>query len=383
MTTAGVSSAVWHNLSRNVTTSLASALLEWLLIFFLFVDAIFSYVITKFASYSKLQTPCLFCSRLDHVLGKEKRGYYWDLICSGHKSEISSLVLCRVHDRLVNVQGICENCLFSSATINKSNAETCRLLVGKFDEQSASRFDQDPLLGDHSIARQCSCCDEQWILNCYDQRLVFTKSTGSEAADFDELDAVGNNFHEKTRRAKPSVSFRVANLRNSQLDPLSHVGYTEVKMTSDTESESEVPLSDDDGTCIPVPGTDDIKEDIEVPCEHIEPSTIDLNKASGKPSSSASPLEPSLSEPGMQLENIDTHATKSASATMGSGNSVEELDWQQVERNADAPTLSHKMGVPVEVSKGNCKLFSAVAFLYHVKLGFEGCRSMLQFFPES
>ncbi|XP_061340477.1 myosin-binding protein 1 [Gastrolobium bilobum] len=366
MTTRGVSSSDWHNLSTSVTTALASAFLEWLLIFFLFIDAIFSYVITKFAGYCKLQTPCLFCSRLDHVLGKEKRGYYWDLICGGHKSEISSLVLCRAHDKLANVQRMCESCLFSFATINKSNAETYQLLEGKLGEESEARFDQVPLLGEHVIdEKHCSCCDKQWVLNGYDQRLVFTKSTGSDAADFDVSDLVGNNFRKK-RRAKPFVSAGAAHLRNNQVDPLSHVGYTELKITSDTESESEIPLSDDnDSISIPIRGTDDTKEDIKVPCE--QPCTIDLPEdlVSGKHRSSASILEQSPPESEMQLEKTDIHGTKSAAATMESGNGLGKPDWQQVERNSvcpsssepisfyDVPTLSNKMGVPVEVSSEN------------------------------
>ncbi|KAJ1385116.1 GTD-binding domain [Sesbania bispinosa] len=366
MATRGVSSSKWHNLSTRVTRALASALLEWLLIFFLFIDAVFSYVITKFAGYCKLQTPCLFCSRLDHVLGKEKRGYYWDLICSGHKSEISSLVLCHAHDKLVNIQGMCETCLLSFATKNRSNAEAYQLSVGMFGEESDSRFDQDPLLGEHMIAKRCSCCDEKWVLNGSDQKLVFTKSIGSDAADFDASD-VGNDFHEK-RRAKQSVSVRAAHLRNNQVDPLSRVGYTELKNTSDTESESEVPLSDDDGISIPVHRTDDAKEDIKVSCELTEPCTVDLNDdlASGKPRTSASVLEPLLSESEKQIENTDIHCTTSAVATtMENGNGLAELDWQQVERSAvcpspsellsfnDVPPLSHKTGVPVEVSKEN------------------------------
>ncbi|MED6181305.1 hypothetical protein PIB30_018039 [Stylosanthes scabra] len=336
MASTGVSSA---KLSRNFRTSLASALLEWFLIFFLFVDAVFSYVITKFASYCKLQTPCLFCSRLDHVLGKQKRGFYWELICSGHKSEISSLVLCGAHNKLVNVQGICQNCLFSLANINNTNAENSHLLVDKFGDKSATRFDQDPLLGDR-IATRCSCCNEQRIFNSYDGRLAFTKSIESEVAELDELEAIRDNLHDKKKRAKPSVSFRVANLRNSQLDPLSHVGYTEVKVNSDTESEPEVPLSDDDGIYMPVSVTDDTEEDVKLPCEHIEPTIIDLNKASVKSRSLSSPLEPLLSEPDMWLENTDTHVAKSASVAMGSENNEEELDWKQAEKITDADTLS-------------------------------------------
>ncbi|TKY61364.1 Myosin-binding protein 1 [Spatholobus suberectus] len=369
MATTGISSSEWRKLSPNVATALASAFLEWLLIFFLFIDAAISYVITKFAGYCKLQIPCLFCSRLDHVLGKEKRGYYWDLICSGHKTEISSLVLCRAHDKLVNVQGMCETCLFSFATINKSSAETYRLLVGKLGEGSESRFDQDPLLSENASAKCCSCCNKQLVLKGYDQRLVFTKSIGSGTADLDVSNVVGYNFRKK-RRAKPFVS-RAVQRRNNQADPLSHVGYTELKITSDTESEPEVPLSDDDGTSIPVRGADDTKEDIEVPCEHMEPCILDLNEnlASEKLRTSASELQPSLSESGMQLENTDIHGTKSTAATLESRNGLTELDsQQQVERNAvcpspsepisinEVPALSNKIGVPVEESKENYDL---------------------------
>ena len=126
-----ISSAKQQRTYRGLATALASAVLEWLLIFLLFANAIFSYLITKFARYCKLQTPCLLCSRLDHVFGNEKLGYYRDLICRNHKLEISSLVLCHAHDKLVDVHGMCENCLFSFATVNKSNSETYRLLVGK------------------------------------------------------------------------------------------------------------------------------------------------------------------------------------------------------------------------------------------------------------
>ncbi|KAG4396675.1 hypothetical protein GLYMA_19G246400v4 [Glycine max] len=362
MATTGISSSEWRKLSPGVTTALASAFLEWLLIFFLFIDAVFSYVIAKFAGYCKLQIPCLLCSRLDHVLGKE------DLICSGHKTEISSLVLCRAHDKLVNVQGMCESCLFSFATINKSNAETYRLLVGKLGEGSVTRFDQDPLLGENS--KCCSCCNEQWVLKGYDRRLVITKSIGSGNADFDESNVVGNKFHKK-RRAKPFVSSRATHLRNKQADPLSHVGYTELKITSDTESEPDVSLSDDDGTSIPVQGTYDTKEDIEVPCEHMEPHIPDSNEnlAFEKLGTSASGLQPSLSESGMQLENTDVHGTKSTAETTESRDGLAKLDSQQhVERNAvcasprelisfnEVPASSNKIGVPVEVSKENYDL---------------------------
>ncbi|OIW20882.1 hypothetical protein TanjilG_24960 [Lupinus angustifolius] len=342
-----ISSSEVHNYYKSITTPLASAFLEWLLMILLFIDAAFSYVITKFASFCNLQNPCLFCSRLDHVLGKEKKGYYWDLICTSHKSHISSLVLCPAHNKLVNVQGLCETCLFSFTNIDKSNTEIYPLLVSKLGQESGSRFDEDPLLGaEHLIpttATRCSCCNEQNVLRGFGQRLVLAKSNESEGADFDELDAVGNNFHDKKRRrSKQSVSFKDAHLRNNQLDPLSHVGYTELKISSDTESEA--PLSDaDDNTSIPVRATDDAKEEIKVIHELMEPC------------STASLLEPS-SESGVQLENTDSHDTKSEAAKMECGNGLEDLQCKQVERNDVCPSPNEPISsnnVPVQVSKEN------------------------------
>lgn len=328
MATTGISSSKSHNLSRGITVALASALHEWLLISFLFFDAIFSYLITKFSCYCKLQIPCLLCSRLDHVLGKERRGYYWDLICRDHKLEISSLVLCGAHDKLVNVHGMCEGCLFSFATINKSNSETYRLLVGKLGEEFDTTYDLDPLLGDDhkvslSTAKQCSCCDERWVFKGYDQRLVLTKSIGSEAAEFDipsSSGAVGIDFHEKRTRSKPSASVGATHLRrNSQIDPLSHVGYTELKITSDSESEIALSDYDDDAISTPIRETDCTKEDIKVQCVQMEPPIIDLDEelASEKLIRSASSREPSIleSEPEVHSEYRDTHGSKSAAAT--------------------------------------------------------------------
>ncbi|KAL3829858.1 hypothetical protein ACJIZ3_018660 [Penstemon smallii] len=81
-----------HKVFFSITSALVSAVHEWLLILMLFIDACFSYLLTKFAHRCHLQIPCLICSRLDHVLGKERSSFYWDLICQKHKLNISSLV---------------------------------------------------------------------------------------------------------------------------------------------------------------------------------------------------------------------------------------------------------------------------------------------------
>nr|XP_011465973.1 PREDICTED: myosin-binding protein 1-like isoform X2 [Fragaria vesca subsp. vesca] len=238
--------------------ALVSASLEWLLIFMLVIDAIFSYVITKFAHYCGLQTPCLMCSRLDHVFGNEKPGYYRDLICGSHKSEISSLVLCRAHNKLVDVNGMCESCLFSFATINRSNAETYRLLVGKLGEAPNSKADheiEDPMLGGQYVSfsgtAPCSCCSDSQSSQGYTHKLIHTKLFGSEA-ELEPLSGAIRQNHEELRKAqdKSSRPVRATHLRDSGVHPLSHVEYTELKGSSDTES--EVHFSDGEEASAPI-----------------------------------------------------------------------------------------------------------------------------------
>lgn len=50
---------------QRISMSLALVVLEWLLMFMLFIDASFAYLVTKFARLCGLQIPCLLCSRLD------------------------------------------------------------------------------------------------------------------------------------------------------------------------------------------------------------------------------------------------------------------------------------------------------------------------------
>ncbi|XP_050380612.1 myosin-binding protein 1-like isoform X2 [Argentina anserina] len=242
--------------------ALVSASLEWLLIFMLVIDAIYSYVITKFARFWGLQTPCLLCSRLDHVFGNEKPGYYRDLICGSHKSEISSLVLCRAHNKLVDVNGMCESCLFSFATINRSNAETYRLLVGKLGEGPDSKADheiEDPALGGRyvcfSSTAHCSCCSEQQISQGYTHKLIHTKLCGSEA-ELEPLSGAIRQNHEELRKAqdKSSRSVRATHLRDSGVHPLSHVEYTQLKGSSDTDSEVHFSDVEDASASIHVKG---------------------------------------------------------------------------------------------------------------------------------
>ncbi|KAM1354037.1 hypothetical protein ACFX2H_033442 [Malus domestica] len=347
MAASGTSSALTQKAPQDWSKALVHALFEWLLISMLFVYAIFSYVITKFAYYCGLQAPCLLCSRIDDVLGKEKLGYYWDLFCGNHKSEISSLVLCRTHNKLVDVHGMCESCLFSFATFNRSNAESYRLLVGKLGDDPKFDFDQDPLLVGHNTCSSsrtlCSCCNQPWISRGHSQKLIQTKIFGADA----ELDmplsrSIEHNQKEPRKaRDESYMSARTTLMRENGIHPISHVQYAELKVNSDTES--EVHCSDNEDASALIHERDNPKEDKSAPRDP------------------ASVPKPSILVSQTQVDS-KSHGSTSVASTVAIGHGLEELNWQQVGSKADLPPStapivdnhppsSNAMKPPIEVSK--------------------------------
>ncbi|CAM8960462.1 unnamed protein product [Rhodiola kirilowii] len=283
---------------RGFMTSLASAFMEWLLMFLLFSNAVFSYLITKFARYCNLPLPCLLCSRLDSVLGNQKVDNFWDLFCTDHKSDISSLVLCHAHCKLVDVHRMCETCLFSFATINKSNSETYRLLVGKLGDGPQGVFEQDPKK--HNNTRRCYCCNELWCSKGYPQSILRTFSIDHEASHLDiplPRDVGQVSLQHKQGSRKPAEA--------SDDSPMYNDGYTELKVTSDTESE------------LPISG-------YESNTEHNESNDHKFDEP--KPNLAAYP------QPG----NVITDSSM-ASDSNASMHGLEELNWHHVEPKA----LSH------------------------------------------
>ncbi|CAN6582165.1 unnamed protein product [Malus baccata var. baccata] len=347
MAASGTSSALTQKAPQDWSKALVHALFEWLLISMLFVYAIFSYVITKFAYYCGLQAPCLLCSRIDDVLGKEKLGYYWDLFCGNHKSEISSLVLCRTHNKLVDVHGMCESCLFSFATFNRSNAESYRLLVGKLGDDPKFDFDQDPLLVGHNTCSSsrtlCSCCNQPWISRGHSQKLIQTKIFGADA----ELDmplsrSIEHNQKESRKAQDESyMSARTTHMRENGIHPISHIRYTELKVNSDTES--EVHCSDNEDASALIHERDNPKEDKSAPRD---------------PASVPKPL---ILVSQTQVDS-KSHGSTSVASTVAIGHGLEELNRQQVGSKADLPSStapivdnhppsSNAMKPPIEVSK--------------------------------
>ncbi|KAL4353077.1 hypothetical protein GQ457_06G018880 [Hibiscus cannabinus] len=354
MGSGGTPSVNSEKLSHRFSTALSSAFFEWLLLFMLFFDAIVSYLIKKFAQKCKLQTPCLLCSRLDHIFGKEKRKFYWDLVCDDHKLEISSLVYCHAHSKLVDVQGMCESCLFSFATINKSNAETYRLLVGKLGEDFDCSLEEDPSLENHKLGcstqRHCSCCNEPWMPKGYAKTLMQTRSAVFSASEFDiPLPvSVEHGKYEQSRSGNVSVSVKATHQRKSRPDPLSHVSYTELKIASDSESEVNSNAGGEEDGVI----TQTHHQQRDLVDHHVQPESQTFTSSDDYPLEKfmdpISALKPSIfiSEPETESTIIEEPLnTISVESTDSKGHGLEELNQEQASWKIEPSTSSKHISV--------------------------------------
>ncbi|EHA8589604.1 myosin-binding protein 3 [Cocos nucifera] len=124
---------------------LVYTLLEWILIAFLLLNGLFSYLIAKFADLFGLKPPCLFCSRVDHLFEPGRgRSAYRDLLCNAHAAEVSRLGYCSKHRRLAEVSDMCEDC--SSSRPAEADRTVALLSWMKRSEE-----------GEKDL--RCSCCD--------------------------------------------------------------------------------------------------------------------------------------------------------------------------------------------------------------------------------
>ncbi|KAJ6684973.1 MYOSIN-BINDING PROTEIN 2 [Salix purpurea] len=241
---------VKRNLQR-FTAVLQSAACEWFLLFWLLIDAVLSYLLTKFSSYCGLQIPCMFCSRLDHFLGSDKPGFYKNLICSNHRSEISSLISCHIHGKLADGYGMCEECVLSSAMKSISSPDMNRQLMGKFGFDICALGFQNSLQNRELVSgsvgtRMCSCCNKPRRSRQTSSRIAQLKSPRSGMTK-PNIPLPRHLTHRENIRKKrekfpgPVTSHRLVRCDHN---PRSHAGYTELTFTSD--SENEFPFFDDD-----------------------------------------------------------------------------------------------------------------------------------------
>ncbi|KAK9099178.1 hypothetical protein Syun_026223 [Stephania yunnanensis] len=320
--------------SKGFSTVLASAFFEWLLIFLLFVHAVFSYLLTSFARACTLQIPCLLCSRLDHVIGNERPGFCWNLICKAHKLQISSMLFCSVHDKLADADGLCETCLVSSAAgDNKSNS-----LGAKMDSDHA------PILTSLN-ERHCSCCDDLWTPRLDTEKRLDNESMLAKFPESDSPSPVSSHhtcenlqdLRSKKIRQRTTEDVGSPKLEQNNFSAMHHVGYSELKIHSD--SESEVTISDDFGDDNYLHQKDVFKQDFISTSTPLDSPIIKAEEALANDLNEEKLIHPiptpSNLVPNVQLDVYESSYTITSKAAIGHG--LEELNWNQLEQK---PTSS-------------------------------------------
>ncbi|EER95145.2 hypothetical protein SORBI_3001G430700 [Sorghum bicolor] len=132
---AGKLAAALHRRTRRVTSALAYAALEWVLIALLLINGVLAYAIARFADYFGLSPPCLLCSRVDRLFLQAEGGdaeagaarWLRDALCGDHAAEISALGYCLRHHRLAEAGEMCDGCRseWKEKTSDAAGACTC------------------------------------------------------------------------------------------------------------------------------------------------------------------------------------------------------------------------------------------------------------------
>ncbi|OQU87640.1 hypothetical protein SORBI_3003G313400 [Sorghum bicolor] len=213
-----------------LSSTLSTALLEWILMLLLFIDAVYSFLVTRFARLCRLPAPCPFCSRLDHVLGNEKPCFYRELICKTHKTEISSLAFCSLHQKLAGAQNMCEGCC-GKVTHDDKTDETVMDANVLYSKQRIDDALNSPR------EKVCSCCGQH-----FKQRTVALSSR--KTAELEPTGAFGSPeiyteysvVCQVDEPLEPKDIYHQTDYRSNERDDL-------LQMTSD--SEIEVPCAND------------------------------------------------------------------------------------------------------------------------------------------
>lgn len=189
-----------HRNSHKIIVVLVYAFLEWVLIFLLLLNSLFSYLITKFSSYFGLKPPCLWCSRVDRFLEPSKiTNSYRDLVCDTHATEISELSYCSTHHKLAEPHNMCEECLADSS-------------IGRMQRISFISWVSDHNHIDENGEKifRCSCCNQSLSCKLYPPFWLLKPSWGAnldhtqkdnfviEAVD-DDNNECDNEIHEDNR----------------------------------------------------------------------------------------------------------------------------------------------------------------------------------------
>lgn len=334
MAATGISSIRVRRRAAGITAVLIAATCEWFLIVLLLVNGVLSYLLTKFASYCNLQLPCILCSRFDYLLSSEKPKLYQHLLCSNHRSEISSLISCHLHDTLADGSAMCDDCLLSFIMKNKSNRITNALLVGILGTNRVARGSKSPvlnkdLISDFAGSKLCSCCfkSRRATKNAHRSLLLQSRRSGVTKPCI-----TLPRKRLKKIKGKLSGSVTSHHLGNGGFDLWSHVGYSELKITSD--SESELPTSDDDNNHEQI----EPNEEFPIQCASEFPRRV-LSSGLEKHKSPLYHMRPSLLDPCVHPDARNCEDVKFLASKAAFDSGLVEPSWQKVNQKSGFSAL--------------------------------------------
>ncbi|KAA8532547.1 hypothetical protein F0562_032637 [Nyssa sinensis] len=192
-----------HRNTNKITLILIYAVLEWILIILLLLNSLFSYLIIKFADYFGLKTPCLWCSRVDHIFEPEKRkNSHRDLLCEAHATEICKLGYCSNHQKLAESQDMCEDCSSSRPDIHGLSKNFAFFPWMK--QIGMIQNEGEKVVENGEVSLKCSCCGVSLDSKIYSPCIVIKPSWGvldytqkgnliAETGDFDHFEEGDNS----------------------------------------------------------------------------------------------------------------------------------------------------------------------------------------------
>nr|CAB3478473.1 unnamed protein product [Digitaria exilis] len=306
---------------RRVSSALSTALLEWILMLLLFIDAVYSFLVTRFARFCRLPAPCPFCTRLDHVLGNEKPCFYRELICKTHKSEISSLAFCLLHQKLAGAKSMCEGCCEKTSDRNTEDEMDVNELDG--NQRNDDVWNSPP-------TKTCSCCGQH-----FKQQSVLLSCR--KIAELENTEVVGSPkvYTDYTVAGQVDESLEPKDIYH-QSDQTSHDRESLLQMTSD--SEIEVPCAHDlrsSHSCEANVMEEDFQQD--TTCEHPVLPSLEVIKESERK------VEKDL--------NV-THTCDTSSVCPGADDHpVSGIDGDQIKENESLLTKWASQQAPILVSE--------------------------------
>ncbi|CAN4100457.1 unnamed protein product [Withania somnifera] len=234
------------------------AILEWVLIIVLFVDGFLAFFANEFAKFFELSIPCLFCTRIDHVLvNRNSNFYYNESICEVHKKEISSLAYCHAHKKLSQIKIMCEGCLLSYAAERDADCNRYKSLAGvlqkdidcfagddvRFSMKTGKKELDGAILIERGIVARCSCCGEPLKM-----RSKFARNASINGRSYSQAPA-------PSPRASPRAPLlgawrTIEEVRH--LESPRAVRYAELKFTQDDEGPSNGGKEDMKVTTMPL-----------------------------------------------------------------------------------------------------------------------------------